>query len=47
MNAASQSFEFVFYSEFFFLQRGDPNFVPIGVGHFVVYALFQFLMFFG
>lgn len=47
VNAASQSFEFVFYSKLFFFQRGDPDFIPIGARHLIVYAFFQFLVFFG
>ena len=47
MNAASQSFEFVLDAEFFFFEGGDPYFIQIGAGHFVVYAFFEFLMFFG
>ena len=34
MDAASQSFQFVFYSEFFFFEGRDPGFIPIGVGQF-------------
>ena len=36
VNAASQPFQFVFYSEFFFFERRDPDFIPIGMGHFGV-----------
>ena len=43
---ASEALELVFYSEFLFLERGDPTFIPIRVGHFRVDELFQFLMFF-
>ena len=46
MNAISQAFEFVFYSEFFFFPRRDRRLIPVGVGHFIVDALFESLMFF-
>ena len=47
VNAASQSFEFVFYAEFFFLEGRDADFIPVGSSHLVVYAVLQFVVFFG
>ncbi len=47
MNAASEAFELVFYSELLFFQRGDPDFVPVGVAHLVFDELLEFLMLVG
>jgi len=47
MNAAFKPFYFVFDPEFFFFEGGDPNFVPIGVGHFGLDHFLEFSMFFG
>jgi len=47
MNAVSKAFELVFYSELFFFEGCDRDFIPVGVGHFVVDAFFESLMFFG
>ena len=47
MDAASEPFQFVFYPEFFFFERRDPDFVPIGVGHFGGDGFFELFMLFG
>lgn len=47
MNAASQSFQFVLYAELFFFESSDPYLIPVGAGHFIVNAFFEFLVFFG
>ena len=39
VNAASQPFKFVFYSEFFFFESSDPDIVPVGVRQFGLYRL--------
>ena len=44
MNAASEAFELVFYSEFLFFERRDPGFVPVGVGHFSGNDFFEFFV---
>ncbi len=41
VDAASQSFQFVLDAEFFFFERRDPDFVPVGMGHFGVDRLFE------
>jgi len=46
VNAGSQAFELVFDPEFLFFESGDPDFIPVRVGHFGVYELFEFLMLF-
>ena len=46
VDGASQALQFVFYAEFFFLEGGDPDFIPIRVRHFGFDQFFQFLMFF-
>ena len=45
--AASQPFQFVFYSEFFFFESGDPDIVPVGVSEFCLDHLLYTLMLFG
>src|SRR6185437_8088513 len=47
VDAASQPFEFVFNSEFFFFEGLDTNLIPFGVRHFGVDRVFELLMFFG
>ncbi len=45
--AASQQFEFVVYSEFFFFVSGDSEIVPLGVSEFCLDHLLYALMLFG
>jgi hypothetical protein len=47
VNAATQPFQFVLYSEFFFFERRDPDFIPIGIGHFGVDRVFETFVLFG
>ena len=47
MNAGSQAFEFVFYSEFFFFESSNPDVVPVGVRQFCLDHLLYALMLFG
>ena len=44
---ASEAFQRVFYSEFFFFERRDPAFIPIGAGHFGGDDFFEFTMLIG
>lgn len=43
----SETFDLVFEAQFLFFKRRDPDFVPIGMGHFIFDELLQFLMLFG
>ena len=47
VDAAAQALEFVFYSQLFFLEGGDPDFVPIGVGHLGFDLFLEFFVLFG
>ncbi len=47
VDAASQPFQFVLDAELFFFERGDPDLVPVGVGHFRVDDFFEFSVLFG
>jgi hypothetical protein len=34
VNTASEAFQFVLDAKFLLLQRRDPHFIPVGIGHF-------------